>query len=253
MQKPLAVLAVAALACAASAQSFNPVVVHSVLDQPLDGNGDTINGLTGLIRQQGTRADRAMQEYDISSLAGKTIISANISGMIFNNNAGGNWPRVFVYEVYSGNGTADVTDYEIAPVATVGGATWELADVTVGVAISEDVTSVLQALVDANATHFGFKVRADASQSNLFPTILSGSTDDAVLTVVAQDGGDPCDRDCDADWDGSGGSPDSSDFLAYLNDWSSQNPCADLAPAGGDGAWDSSDFLAFLNAFSTGC
>ncbi|MDX9912774.1 MAG: GC-type dockerin domain-anchored protein [Phycisphaerales bacterium] len=65
---------------------------------------------------------------------------------------------------------------------------------------------------------------------------------------------DPCDPDgCLADWDGTGGAPNSSDFLAYLNAWSVQDACADLAPAGGDGAWDSSDFLAFLNAYSMGC
>lgn len=58
---------------------------------------------------------------------------------------------------------------------------------------------------------------------------------------------------CPGDWENSGGQPDSSDFLAYLNDFSAQNPQADLAPAGGDGNFDSSDFLAFLNLFSAGC
>ncbi|MDX9911947.1 MAG: GC-type dockerin domain-anchored protein [Phycisphaerales bacterium] len=58
---------------------------------------------------------------------------------------------------------------------------------------------------------------------------------------------------CLADWDSSGGAPNSSDFLAYLNDWSAHAPAADLAPAGGDGNWDSSDFLAFLNLFANGC
>ncbi|MDX9912694.1 MAG: alpha-amylase family glycosyl hydrolase [Phycisphaerales bacterium] len=58
---------------------------------------------------------------------------------------------------------------------------------------------------------------------------------------------------CAGDWDASGGQPDSSDFLAYLNDWSAQAPGADLAPPGGDGAWDSSDFLAYLNLFVQGC
>ncbi|MDX9910448.1 MAG: GC-type dockerin domain-anchored protein [Phycisphaerales bacterium] len=58
---------------------------------------------------------------------------------------------------------------------------------------------------------------------------------------------------CAADWDNSGGQPNSSDFLAYLNDWSAQVPAADLAPPGGDSAWDSSDFLAYLNLYSAGC
>ncbi|MDX9910832.1 MAG: GC-type dockerin domain-anchored protein [Phycisphaerales bacterium] len=58
---------------------------------------------------------------------------------------------------------------------------------------------------------------------------------------------------CLGDWDGSGGQPNSSDFLAFLNDYSSQNPAADLAPPGGNGVFDSSDFLAFLNLYSQGC
>ncbi|MDX9910739.1 MAG: formylglycine-generating enzyme family protein [Phycisphaerales bacterium] len=61
---------------------------------------------------------------------------------------------------------------------------------------------------------------------------------------------------CPADWDNSGGEPNSSDFLAYLNDFSTQDPAADLAPPGnppGDGVFDSSDFLAFLNLYAQGC
>ncbi|MDX9912437.1 MAG: GC-type dockerin domain-anchored protein [Phycisphaerales bacterium] len=58
---------------------------------------------------------------------------------------------------------------------------------------------------------------------------------------------------CLGDWDHSGGQPNSSDFLAYLNDYSAQNPAADLAPPGGNGVFDSSDFLAFLNLYSQGC
>ncbi|MDX9911172.1 MAG: lamin tail domain-containing protein [Phycisphaerales bacterium] len=58
---------------------------------------------------------------------------------------------------------------------------------------------------------------------------------------------------CTADFDNSGGAPNSSDFLAYLNAYANQDPCADLAPTGGDGNWNSSDFLAYLNAYSSGC
>ncbi|MDX9910831.1 MAG: S8 family serine peptidase [Phycisphaerales bacterium] len=56
-----------------------------------------------------------------------------------------------------------------------------------------------------------------------------------------------------ADWDLSGGQPDSEDFLAYLSDYAAQNIRADLAPHGGNGVLDSSDFLAFLNLYSQGC
>ncbi|MDX9912053.1 MAG: GC-type dockerin domain-anchored protein [Phycisphaerales bacterium] len=56
---------------------------------------------------------------------------------------------------------------------------------------------------------------------------------------------------CLGDWDASGGQPNSSDFLAFLNDYSAMAPRADLAaPAG---VFNSSDFLAFLNLYSQGC
>jgi hypothetical protein len=58
---------------------------------------------------------------------------------------------------------------------------------------------------------------------------------------------------CPADWDGSGGTPDSSDFLAYLNSYAGNDRCADLAPPGGNGSLDSSDFLAYLNLYAGGC
>ncbi|MDX9910710.1 MAG: M14 family zinc carboxypeptidase [Phycisphaerales bacterium] len=78
--------------------------------------------------------------------------------------------------------------------------------------------------------------------------IVEAAVDDlAMLFLGCTDTG------CDADWDGSGGQPDSGDFLAYLNDWAGQNPVADLAPAGGDGNFDSADFLAYLNLFAQGC
>ncbi|MDX9911795.1 MAG: GC-type dockerin domain-anchored protein [Phycisphaerales bacterium] len=88
------------------------------------------------------------------------------------------------------------------------------------------------------------------------PTVfLSGSfdlVDGQAIAAVARFGLSDAPT-CAADWDGSGGEPNSSDFLAYLNDWASNAPVADLAPPGGDGSWDSSDFLAFLNHYALGC
>lgn len=78
-------------------------------------------------------------------------------------------------------------------------------------------------------------------------TVFAGVVDNVTI-----DGGLDCPL-CIADWDSSETQPDSSDFLAYLNSYASQDPCADLAPAGGDGNFDSSDFLAFLNAYVEGC
>ncbi|MDX9912652.1 MAG: GC-type dockerin domain-anchored protein [Phycisphaerales bacterium] len=50
-----------------------------------------------------------------------------------------------------------------------------------------------------------------------------------------------------ADWTGEG-QVNSSDFLAYLNDYATQAPAADL---NGDCLWNSSDFLEYLNDYAS--
>ncbi len=58
-----------------------------------------------------------------------------------------------------------------------------------------------------------------------------------------------CASGCVADWNNDG-LVNTQDFLAYLNDWSSQNPAADLT---GDGTVNTQDFLLYLNLWSAGC
>ncbi|MDX9912777.1 MAG: PQQ-binding-like beta-propeller repeat protein [Phycisphaerales bacterium] len=109
-------------------------------------------------------------------------------------------------------------------------------------------TASLQPLWDFGVTNVNIGGPAVGRDGTL---VITGN---GTQVIAFRSAGDPCDPDgCLADWDGTGGAPNSSDFLAYLNAWSMQDACADLAPAGGDGAWDSSDFLAFLNAYSMGC
>ncbi|HZW10000.1 MAG TPA: GC-type dockerin domain-anchored protein [Phycisphaerales bacterium] len=54
---------------------------------------------------------------------------------------------------------------------------------------------------------------------------------------------------CDGDWNGDGAA-DTLDVLAFLNDWASGDPGADI---NGDGLVNSLDVLAFLNAWNAGC
>jgi hypothetical protein len=54
---------------------------------------------------------------------------------------------------------------------------------------------------------------------------------------------------CPGDWDFNG-TVDFNDFLAFLNDFNTQAPRADLT---GDGVVDFNDLLAFLNLFNTPC
>ncbi len=52
-----------------------------------------------------------------------------------------------------------------------------------------------------------------------------------------------------ADWN-EDGVLDFNDFLAFMNDFNADDPCADL---NGDGVVDFNDFLEFLNIYNAGC
>ncbi len=230
---------------------LNPVAVFSVHDEPVDGSGDSFNAFTGLLRTQSTRADRAMQEFDVGAFAGFTVTSATISGQIFNNNAGGTFPRTFDFDLYSGNGAADLTDYQIAS-TKVGDASW--ASASPPLPFSFDVTAEVQALLDGGATHIGLKVIG--TSSNLFPSILGDDAADAILTIEGMAGGG-CVGDIADDFGnlGADGMVSFGDFLALLG---LIGPCPggtpgctgdiadDFGNLGGDGMVSFGDFLALL-------
>ncbi len=233
-----ALLAAAALAPAPlAADDFTPVVVFSVHDEPVDGMGDTFNGspFEGLLRTQSTRADRAMQEFDISGLGGGTVASATITGHIANNNAGGTWPRMFDYTLYSGNGVADLSDYQIAG-TVVGTSTWEQVDLPSGHPFSFDVTGAVQTLVSGGATHIGLRV--SGTSANLFPSIL---TENTTLTIELGGG-------CTADLDGDGDT-DFDDLVLLLADYGCTASCS--GDVDGDGDTDFNDLVALLGDY--GC
>src|SRR5882672_2692678 len=105
MQLTPILFAVIALALGAQAQTFTPSVVASIDDSPRDGLGDTFNNapFDGLLRQTAGNEDRAIQEFDLSSLSGATLGSAMLSGTVFVNNAFDNGPRNFDFSLYAGN------------------------------------------------------------------------------------------------------------------------------------------------------
>src|SRR5882672_9715369 len=89
----------------ATATDLSPVVEASVHDQPVDGLGDSFNAtpFTGLMRKIGTsQEDRAMQEFDVTSFAGATLVSATLSGTVYVNNAFDNGVRTFDFLIYAG-------------------------------------------------------------------------------------------------------------------------------------------------------
>jgi hypothetical protein len=161
-------------------QVFAPVFAASVHDEPVDGIGDSFNAtpFEGLIRVQSTREDRALEEYDLGSIAGQSIASATLSGRVAVNNAFDNGVRTFDFLLYAGNGVADLSDFQI-PAALVGTGQYH-PPIDVDFTFQFDVTSQVQALLAGGSTFVGLRV-AGSSNPN-FPNILV--TTDCHLDVV---------------------------------------------------------------------
>ena len=175
--------AFAVLICAATAQSFAPTVQASIKDSPRDGLGDAFNAapFDGLLRQTSTLEDRAIQDFDVSSLAGATLQSATLSGTIFVNNSFDVGPRVFDFSLYTGNGAADLSDFQIAS-TSVGSGSYHPPTQS-SFAYSFDVTSALQQLLGGGASFVGLKV--DCTSEPNYPNILDAASSrlDVVVTT----------------------------------------------------------------------
>ncbi len=179
----LVVTTLSLLAASASAtpQVISPTVVASIHDEPVDGLGDSFNAtpFEGLIRTQSTRADRAIQEYDVSALTGQSIVSATLYGRVAVNNAFDNGVRTFDFLLYNADGSAQLSDYQIA--ATVVGNGQYHPPIDTSFTFQFDVTTQVQALLGAGATFVGLRVEGTSNPN--FPNILV--TTDCHLDLVA--------------------------------------------------------------------
>jgi len=177
---PIAVLFVLCASNVALATDIAPTVKASIHDAPVDGIGDTFNNppFEGLLRKTSTQEDRAIQEFDVSAFTSTTIQSAMLSGRVFVNNSFDNGPRTFDFLLYAGNGTADLTDFQIA--ATVVGMGSYHPPNQSSFNYSFDVTGVAQTLLSGGATWIGLKVVCTSNPN--FPNILDeGMSNLAIL------------------------------------------------------------------------
>ncbi|MDX9912855.1 MAG: GC-type dockerin domain-anchored protein [Phycisphaerales bacterium] len=151
----------------------------------------------------------------------------------------------------SGTGSNPGSKTFLVQISNNGGSSWQALE-TVGPNTSESsggwfyVSFDIASVITPSAS---MRVRFIAQDPDPGAVVEAGVD---AFSVTSASCTDP-EPSCVADWDNSGGQPNSSDFLAYLNDYSAMDPAADLAPPGGNGVFDSSDFLAYLNAYSQGC
>jgi len=183
MLRPTAILVASSLlSTLAVAQNFTPVVAGSVEDSQPDGTGDSLNlaPFDGLIRSIATVEDRALQEFDVSSLAGMTITGATLSGSVFVNNAFDNGVRTFDFLFYNGNGAIDLSDFQI-PAMVIGSDSYH-PPMTTSFTYNFDVTAVLQTLVSSGSDFVGLRVEATSNPN--FPNILDDQISLLAVTAI---------------------------------------------------------------------
>jgi hypothetical protein len=165
-----ALVALSTFASAGAPQVIAPSVVASIHDEPVDGLGDSFNAtpFEGLIRTQSSRADRAIQEYDVSALTGQSITSATLAGRVAVNNGADNGIRTFDFLLYDGNGGADLGDYQVS--ANVVGSGQYHPPNDSSFTFQFDVTAEVQALLTGGATFIGLRVEGTSNPN--FPNIL---------------------------------------------------------------------------------
>lgn len=169
------------LCAAASAQTFTPIVRASIKDSPRDGLGDAFTAapFEGLLRQTSSAEERAIQEFDLSALAGAAIQSATLSGQVAVNNSFDNGLRTFEFSLYAGNGVAELSDFQISAVAV--GTGQYAPPLQSSFSYSLDVTGALATLLAGGANFIGLKV--DCTSEPSFPNILDDVN--SQLVVVA--------------------------------------------------------------------
>lgn len=168
------------------ADQLMPIVAASIHDEPRDGLGDSFNAdpFTGLLREQSTREDRAILEYDASAFVGGGIDSATVAGRVDVNNSFDNGVRTFNVIIYSGNGLADLSDFQVGG-TVIGSFSYHPPD-DLSVTFSFDATNAVRDLLNNGRGFIGVKV--DCTSDPNFPNILSPTTS---LTIEAG-GGSTC-------------------------------------------------------------
>jgi len=185
----------------AGAQTLTPSVAFSTHDEPVDGIGDSLNAsFPWLIRTQSTRTDRAMHEFPLAAIQGRTIVSATVSGTVAVNNAFDNGVRTFEFSIYAGNGVADVADHQI-PGFFAGVGSYH-PPIDTSFTYSFDVTNALQTIANSGASHAGLQVVGTSNPN--FPNVLDLATSKIVVTTS---GGGPIWTDLGLGLSGSHGVP----------------------------------------------
>ncbi|MDY6783264.1 MAG: PEP-CTERM sorting domain-containing protein [Cyanobacteriota bacterium] len=156
---------------------ITPSVRASIQDQQIDGIIDSFNSspFEGLLRRALPPArfveDRAIVEFDLNTFAGQELLQSQLDFTLFSNNSGGDQIRLFDVILYSGNGTAELSDFSIAG-TTVAQVRFLVSESPTR--FNLDILSPVQSILDSGSNFVG--VRLNPIGTRNFPTILGNST-----------------------------------------------------------------------------
>lgn len=132
-----------------------PVFRASIHDAPADGIGDSFNQspFEGLLRQQsGTREDRAVAEFDLSTQ--ETVTGGTLDFRLSVNNSLGTENRHFNIYLYHGNGQADLDDYSISGILVGSAVLPNFGSIDYSI----DVSAGLSTILNGGASFVGVRV-----------------------------------------------------------------------------------------------
>jgi hypothetical protein len=149
----------AASAESALAVTLNPVDIGGVFDTaPFSGVANGKESTPFIASVNNTR-ESAVVEFNLSGILPGTVEFATFKGSVYPNNSFDTGTRIHNVSVYSGNGTVDLADYNVAA-TSVGSFSHPSGGHTDFVI---DVKTALQTLLDSGATHFGARIEPGAN------------------------------------------------------------------------------------------
>ncbi|MCY2989513.1 MAG: hypothetical protein NTY19_16805 [Planctomycetota bacterium] len=146
--------------------SATPAVTVSIHDEPRNGSGDALNSDPTIVQRSTTLEDRAIGEFDVRELAGRSVAKAMLE-IRFEPDSSNTATRQVDLYTYSGNGVADLTDFSAsAPYAGsvgLGGSPFT---------VNFDVVYRLQQILNSGGLFFGVR--------------YAGATDNCPALRIAQ-------------------------------------------------------------------
>jgi hypothetical protein len=127
----------------------------SIHDEPVDGIGDAFNADDALIRRDAASEDRAIREFDVGFLAGRTLAEATLDLTLEPIDPGAGSSALLAVSYYAGNGLAELNDFSTPAIVV----TYLGFGTTLGpVDFSLDFRDHLQASLNAGHTFFGIRI-----------------------------------------------------------------------------------------------